>query len=165
MIESICFLCGDKHPWKECPSMEARAPAPPFPVELPHQLEPSASLPTTQFEQLFGRGAEGVLLDVLDGDKDTWSEQEQDLALRVLAGLTTIDAANNEDRSVLDEIARKIALPDQPGQKPRAILSARARPSYVRTQEEMEHFPEEYQPAPEARDWPISPDHPEGKQD
>lgn len=165
MTEQICFLCGEIHPWNECPKMEARAPAPPFPMDLPGPPAPVVPLPPTQFEQLYGRGAEGLLQDVTDGDPEDWSNEQRELALRILAGVTSIQAANNEERRVLDDIARKMALsspkPKQPADKlPKRVV----RPPHIRSQEEMETFPEEYQPPPAERDWPISPDHPEGKQ-
>ena len=123
--------------------MEARAPSPPFPVNLPGSEAPAPPLPPTQFEQLYG-----------------------ELALRIIAGITTIDSANNEERRVLDDIARKMALSKPKPQQPAATLPVRdVRPPHVRSQEEMETFTEEYQPLPKDRDWPISPDHPEGQQD
>ena len=145
--------------------MEARAPSPPFPVNLPGSEAPAPPLPPTQFEQLYGRGAEGLLQDVSDGDPEEWSNEQRELALRIIAGITTIDSANNEERRILDDIARKMALSKpKPPQLPAKLPVRDLRPSYVRSQEEMENFPEEYQPPPEQRDWPISPDHPEGKQ-
>ena len=117
-------------------------------------------------EQLYGRGAEGLLQDVSDGDPEEWSNEQRELALRIIAGITTIDSANNEERRVLDDIARKMALSKPKPQQPAATLPVRdVRPPHVRSQEEMETFTEEYQPLPKDRDWPISPDHPEGQQD
>lgn len=170
MTDQICFLCGETHPWNECPKMEARAPAPPFPMDLPGPPAPVTPLPPTQFEQLYGRGAEELLQDVTDGDPEDWSNEQRELALRILSGITSISTANNEERRVLDDIARKMAFSKTPAQKAQAKLQEAqsrlrdVRPPHIRSQEEMEHFPEEYQPPPAERDWPISPDHPEGKQ-
>jgi hypothetical protein len=164
MTNTICFLCGEIHPWNECPKMEARPPAPPFPVELPKPPEVAASLPPTQFEQLYGQGAESLLQDVVDGDPELWDQEQRELSLKILAGLTTLKTRDLEERRILDEIGHRMAFaPATKKEQPKVVIDTR--PPYVRSQEEMETFENEYMPPPSERDWPFSPDHPEGTQD
>lgn len=167
MIDSTCFLCGETHPWKECPKMEAKPPVPAFPIDLPKSQDTLASLPPTQFEQIFGTGAEGLLQDVTDGAPEDWTDEQRSLALRILSGDASMRSKNNEEQRILDDIAQQMAFgqyPSKTTQTPTRVVRD-IRPPHIRSQSEMEHFPEEFQPFPSLRDWPLSSDHPEGSQD
>jgi hypothetical protein len=129
-------------------------------ADPPHEEPPSSSLAPTQFEELFGEGAEPLLQDVLERP-DVFTKDQQDLAMAILGGTKSVRGANNEDRSHLNEIAQQLAFLKPPAPQAPATIP---RPAYVRTRAEMENFEEEYQPPPEKRDWPISPDDPEGSQ-
>lgn len=113
-------------------------PSPPTPpgVNTPKEEPSRSSLAPTQFEELFGEGAEGLLQDVLDRP-DVFSGDQQDLALAILGGDKTVSAASGEDRTRLDEIARQLAFLKSPPPKAPAKIP---RPAYVRTREEMEDF-------------------------
>lgn len=135
-MTDFCFICGGEHPHTTCPSM--LPPAPPRPPDFNQTPEerPRSSLAPTQFEELFGEGAEGLLLDVLDRP-DIFDEDQRDLALAVLNGEERIDSLNDESRQRLDEIGRHLAylepyVPPKEGED--------ARPAYIRTREEMENF-------------------------
>ena len=162
-----CVFCGGQHDNTDCPMfgktdayLNAFAPK-----ALPLPEEPSrSSLPPTQFEELFG-AEPGLLADVADGPPEYWTPEQQALALKILAGESDLRPANNEDRRILDGIAEQMAtLKDPRGKPPATLPTPIYRPPGVHTQAEMENFEEEYQPPVAKRDWPLSPDHPEGEQ-
>ena len=163
-MTDACVFCGaTDHDNRTCPMfgstktyLQTFAPK----VDSPPEEPPRSSLAPTQFEELFGEGAEGILQDVLDRP-DVFDREQQELALAVLGGTKSVRGANNEDRSVLNEIARQLAYLKPPPPQAPAIIP---RPSYVRTRAEMESFGEEYMPPPSQRDWPLTPDDPEGSQ-
>lgn len=117
------------------PPPPPEAPKPPEPPNTDPKPEepPRSSLAPTQFEELFGEGAEALLLDVLDRP-DAFSRDQQDLA-RVLLGRGSVRPADDTEREHIDAIARQLAslkppAPQAPTEEPR--------PAYVRTREEME---------------------------
>ena len=112
-------------------------PSPPAPPSVnPPEEPPSSSLAPTQFEELFGEGAEGLLLDVLDRP-DAFDEDQQDLARSILNGDEAIASLDEEGRTRLDEMGRHLAfLEPYAPPEPEEI----ARPAYVRNQSEMEDF-------------------------
>ena len=97
---------------------------------------PRSSLAPTQFEELFGEGAEGLLLDVLDRP-DAFSRDQQDLA-RIMLGRGSTLPANDDERDQIDDIARQLASL-KPPPTPQAPTKT-PRPAYIRTREEMEDF-------------------------
>lgn len=133
------------------------APGPPT-IIPPPQDATASSLAPTQFTELFGEGSEEMLQDVLDGEE--WSPAQRALATHILGGEKSIKELTGEDRAVLDDIAHQLVAPRPVAPPP----PTPTRPSWVATQGEMESFPNEYQPHPSQRDWPMSPDHPEGEQ-
>jgi len=137
--------------------LQRYAPGPPTIIPPPTDATAS-SLAPTQFTELFGEDAEGLLQDVLEGDE--WTPAQRELAIHVLGGDKKLGELTGEERGVLDEITQQLMAPKPPAPKPPAPV----RPSWIATQAEMESFPEEYQPHPSKRDWPISPDDPEGEQ-
>jgi hypothetical protein len=71
---------------------------------------------------------------------------------------------NPGERTTLDDISQRLAahggrVPPPPP-KPKPL----PRQQGIHTRAEMETFEQEYDPPPSARDWPISPDDPEGSQ-
>jgi len=133
----------------------------PRPPEVgPPPDAPASSLPPAQFVQLFGEGAEGLLQDVLEGDE--WTPAQRVLAMDILNGDRSISELQGEDRAVLDEISQQLA--HAPAQRKEPEAPKVVRPSWIATQNEMESFPNEYHPHPSQRDWPMSPDDPEGEQ-
>lgn len=134
--------------WKDLarPLLEALPPLePPLPPEAPKPPEPPSthpkpeepprsSLAPTQFEELFGEGAEALLLDVLDRP-DAFSRDQQDLA-RVLLGRGSVRPADDAEREHIDAIARQLASL----KPPTSTTPPNTRPAYVRTREEMEDF-------------------------
>jgi len=130
---NYCFVCGGAHPFKDCPSIQP--PSPPAPPNMnPPEERPRSSLAPTQFEELFGEGNEGLLLDVLDRP-DVFSKDQQELAMDILGGRRSMRSIEGEDRVNLDEIAHQIAF-----LKPVSTDASVARPAYVHTREEMEDF-------------------------
>lgn len=78
---------------------------------------------------------EGLLQDVLDRRR-FFSRDEQNLATAILSGSSSIRPEDEDERAMIDSIARKLAYLEPPVvQEPEAV-----RPSYVRTREEMESF-------------------------
>ncbi len=105
-------------------------------VLQPTQSEPlGSSLAPTLLEDLYGQDAEPLLQDALDNPDLT--PEQQEMALKVLSGETKLTNANNEERSVIDEIALQMASSKPKAQEPPATIP---RPGYVRTQTEMEDF-------------------------
>jgi hypothetical protein len=133
LVTDCCFVCGGNHPFKECPTIQP--PAPPG-IELPKETPSSVSLAPTQFEELFGEGAEGLLQDVLERP-DVFTKDQRDLALSILGGDKTLRPSDGDDRELLDNIAYGLAVLKPPMSSSPAGDS---RPSYVRTREEMEDF-------------------------
>ena len=133
-FKNYCFVCGGGHPHEECPLMQ-----PPKPPELGVTVEEPkrSSLPLTQFEDLFGEGAEGVLLDVLDRP-DVFDKDQQDLATTILSGENAIRTLDDEERERLDGMTRTLARLKK--YEPSKKKLADPRPAYVRTKEEMEDF-------------------------
>jgi len=112
-----------------------RPPAPPTiysPVEEPS----SSSLAPTQFEDLFGQGAEGLLQDVLERP-DVFTKDQRDLAISILGGEKAIRSSDEDDRALLDNIAYGLAVL-RPPTSPEPARDTR--PAYIRTREEMEDF-------------------------
>jgi hypothetical protein len=160
-VLNCCFICGGNHPHHECDLIQPpRPPAPPTTTPPPEE-PPGSSLPITRFEELFGEGAEGLLQDVIDQDPQLWTADQRELAFRILGGDRELRSLTSEERSILDEITGHLAGPRRTVERAPATIP---RPAYIRTQAEMENFEEEYQPPPEKRDWPFSPDDPEGFQ-
>jgi hypothetical protein len=135
------------------------APGPPTTTPPPEDATAS-SLAPTRFIQVFGEGAEGLLQDVVDGDPEDWTPDQQMLALKVLSGELDLKDLGGEERSVLDGITDLLASPRAPKPKTPATIQ---RPSHYSTQAEMENFDQEYQPPPARQDWPSG-DLPEGDQ-
>lgn len=157
-VLNCCFVCGGNHAYHECDLM--KPPTPPAPPTMlpPPEEPPSSSLPVTRFEELFGEGAWPLLQDVIDQDPQLWTTEQRELAMRILNGERV---RTSEERNILDEITGLLAGPRRAVKTKPVIIP---RPAYVRTRAEMENFEEEYQPPPEERDWPLSPDDPEGSQ-
>jgi hypothetical protein len=142
---NYCFVCGGDHSFKECPSIQP--PAPPTPPSMdPQEERPSSSLAPTQFEEIFGEGAEGLLEDVLDRP-DVFNKEQQDLALAILGGNKSLHSASGEDRTHIDDIAQQLAFLSPPAPK----TTVDVRPAYVHYQAEMEDFEEPTSP------WPMIP--------
>jgi len=113
-----CPICNELHDFGKCPLFGSKdeylsraaptPPAPPFPVELPpEQPRVRGSLARTQFEELFGPGAEGLLQYVYDNPD--FAPDSQSLALLILAGHKKINELDAHDRTVLDRVALQIA--------------------------------------------------------
>lgn len=128
-----CFACGGDHPHGACPLL--RPPAPPSVDSRPEE-HPRTARPNTQYEEMFGEGAEGLLLDVLDRP-DTFDEDQRDLARSILSGEEAIPTLGPEGRQRLDEIGRDLVHLD-PFVPP--VREDAPRPTYVRTRKEMEDF-------------------------
>lgn len=95
-------------------------PVPPLPIPTPTQ-GPSApprgsQAPSLALEQLYGRGAEGLLGEVVDNPD--FSPEHQALALAVLAGDKPMKKLDQEDRNLLDEIAYQMAGTSPKGHRP-----------------------------------------------
>lgn len=112
-------------------------PNPPTPPGVSTQKEEPvrSSLAPTQFEELFGEGAEGLLEDVLDRP-DAFSKDQRDLAMAILGGDKSINSADAEDRTRINEIAHNLAFLNPITPK----TPVDDRPVYVRTRAEMEDF-------------------------
>lgn len=108
-------------------------PAPPG-IESPKEEPSSSSLAPTQFEELFGEGAEGLLQDVLERP-DVFTKDQRDLALSILGGDKSTRPSDGDDRELLDNIAYGLAVLRPPMQ---ATPTGDIRPAYVHTREEME---------------------------
>lgn len=134
--------------------LQAHAPR----ADIPPEELPSSSLPLTQFEQMFGRGAEPLLGEVMDDDR--FSPEQRQLALEI-AGGRKLSALTPEDHAQLDDITQQMvtmpAKKDPPPPPPRKA-------PYISTRAEMENFEEEFMPPVVKKDWPISPEDPEGFQ-
>ena len=134
-MTEYCFACGGDHPYTECPSIAPPKPPAPPGVNPPTEERPSSSLAPTQYEELFGEGMEGLLQDVLDRRR-FFSKDEQNLASAILSGSSSIRSEDEDERAMLDSIARKLAYLEPPVvQEPEPV-----RPAYVHTREEMETF-------------------------
>jgi hypothetical protein len=132
-----CPICNELHDFGKCPLFGTKEeylsraapmpPAPPLPVELPPEKpRVSGSLARTQFEDIFGRGAEGLLQYV--HDNPAYSPDQQTLALLVLAGHKKIEELDLHDREVLDRIALQLATsPSDSGGARAAQQAARER--------------------------------------
>lgn len=132
-MTDYCFACGGDHSYQECPSLQP--PKPPSMSTTPEERSRS-SLPPTQYEEMYGEGAEGLLLDVLDRS-DEFNEDQRNLARLILSGSETISSLDAADRERLDVIGRQLAQLE-PREEP--IPEKPIRPAYVRTREEMENF-------------------------
>jgi hypothetical protein len=159
-----CVFCGEPHPQLECPLfgktedyLGRYAPAPPD-ANTPPEEPSSSSLPPTQFEQIYGKEAEPLLMDVLDGP-DEFRPEQRELALLLASGEKKLEELTGEERDILNGITHRMAYGTPPPPKP-AIMP---RPAGVHTQFEMENFENEFMPPADKRDWPISPDDPEGQ--
>jgi hypothetical protein len=115
-MTETCTFCGQQHSFRKCPMfgkkeeyLAAYAPKP-YPTG---EAKPSPSLPPTQFEQLFGRGAEAVLQDVLD-HPDSFTHDEVNLCWQILSGAKVIKKLDAEDRTLLDHIAIQLATMNKP---------------------------------------------------
>ena len=146
-----CPLCGeDDHDQKDCyllgdtaTYLGRLAPRPPGVDDEPGEPKGSPSLPKTQFEELFGKGAEPSLIDAID-DED-YSVEERQLAVEILADLKHIDALSPEDRDTLDGIALRMAT--APAKKPARVDPPKAvRPAGVHTWQEMQEEGDEDAP-------------------
>lgn len=113
-----CPICNELHDYGKCPLFGTKEeylarvapmpPAPPLPVELPpEQPRVRGSLARTQFEELFGQGAEGLLQYVYDNPD--YTPEQQTLALLVTAGHKKINELDSHDRTELDRIALRLA--------------------------------------------------------
>lgn len=141
--------------------LQAHAPAPPDHTTPPE--EPRSSLAPTQFEQLFGRET-GLLLDVMDDDTGQFSPEERELARDIVVGDNDFSILTAGQKDMLDRIGLHLASyggrPAPKVEPPKKLPMQQG----IHTRAEMETFEQEYDPPPSARDWPISPDDPEGFQ-
>lgn len=135
-----CPFCAGLHESSSCPLfgkteeyLKACAPSPHPPAPEP----PSSSLAPTQFEELYGQGAEPLLLDALE-DPDLTPGQ-QDLAQELAYGTKQISDLSPEEREELDVVTRKLVYPTPAP----AAREAPVRPGYVSTWQEMEETPPE----------------------
>lgn len=135
-----CLFCNGDHDSSACPMFGKTKEflATYAPTTKPTLQEPSSSsLAPTQFEELFGRGAEPLLMDALD-DPDLTAEQ-QELAREIAGGSKRMDELTPEDHRQLDEITLRLvhggSRQDHVDPPP-----VRRRPAYVSTREEMENF-------------------------
>ena len=138
-----CLFCGKQHDYRDCPMfgttekyLNTYSPK----AEVTSEERPvRSSLPITQFEEIFGKEAEPLLLDVVDGEADEWTPEQQELATEILQGDKNIRKLSGLERDVLDSItqqltgARKIRQPTQK-EVPRKA-------PYVSTYQEMEDLP------------------------
>ena len=113
-------------------------PSPPAPPGVNTQAEepPRSSLAPTQFEEIFGEGAESLLQDVMERP-DVFTKDQRRLAAEILSGEKAVRSSDGDDRELLDNIAYGLAVLKPPMSSSPAGDS---RPSYVRTREEMEDF-------------------------
>ena len=143
-----CLLCSTPgHSWQKCPLfgttkeyLAAVAPAPQSPEEL--VKEKSDLISRTLFEDLYGHD-ENALGELMEDEKLT--PDERVLATELLIGTKTFNALDRDDKMMLDQMAHHLASGGTA--KPKAQKSGRGdtRPSFVRTQDEMEDglYPEE----------------------
>lgn len=158
-----CVFCGaEDHDSGSCPMfgttdsyLKAFAPRADASPEEPVR----SSLPSTQFEQVFGPGAEPLLGEVMDDDR--FSPEQRQLAMEIAGGVRNLHELTPEDHAHLDDIT--LQMMTQPAKKDPPPPPPRKSP-YISTRAEMENFENEYMPPVEKRDWPLSPFDPEGFQ-
>lgn len=102
-------------------------------------------------------------MDVAEDTTGFYGPDERELAWSLMMD-GGFDKLTGEQRDLLDAIALRHASVGGKIPTPPVAPVIKIRTPGIHTQQEMETFEEEYDPPPSRRDWPISPDDPEGYQ-
>ena len=143
-----CLLCSNLgHSWQKCPLfgttkeyLAAMAPAASSPEEI--TADKSSPISRTLFEELYGQD-ENALGELMNDEGLT--PDERILATELLIGTKTFQALGKDERVMLDQMTHHLVSGGTTKPKQQKVGGRDTRPSFVRTQEEMESglYPEE----------------------
>jgi hypothetical protein len=116
------------------------APAPQSPEELVQ--EKANPISRTLFEDLYGHD-ENALGELMEDEG--LSPDERILATELLIGTKTFNSLDRDDKMMLEQMTHHLVSGGTAKPKPQKAVQRDTRPSFVRTQEEMEEglYPEE----------------------